>query len=275
MAEQIPAIDLTQPVEDIRNQFERALSDIRAVLQTFLMSDASRADMLTAEREILLILSDIDKYIEENTESYVTEVVIAAILASAIMLGLDAPTADAIKFTRRNKALVDYAVDSLQTDLHAVTANLNRQARSVLRKAYMDELKRTSERSKRGLSREVKRMLDDADVAIIDKAGRRWKTSHYVETVTNTKLMEAYRETSAIEALEKGVGHAYVSYNPKTTDACRNHQYKIVKVAPDIDSPYPYYRDLSHIWHPNCRHHLLVFSDFDNLPSRVKTANGI
>lgn len=275
MAEQIPEIDLSQPVADIRKQFERALADIRAELQTFLMSGAKRADMIASEKRIVVILSDIDKYVEENAETLVTEVAVAAIIASALMLGIDAPVADAIKFTRREKALVDYAIDSLQTDLHAVTANLSRQSRSVLRKAYMDEIKRTSERSKRGLSREVKRMLDDADVAIIDKTGRRWRTSHYVETVTNTRLMEAYRETSAIEAIEKGVGHGYVSYNPKTTDACVQHQYKIVKVSPDIDSTYPYYRDLPHIFHVNCRHHLVVFSDFDRLPSRVKAANGL
>lgn len=275
MAEQIPEIDLSQPVADIRKQFERALADIRTELQTFLMSGAKRADMIAAEKRIVVILSDIDKYVEEHAETLVTEVAVAAIIASAIMLGLETPFADAIKFTRREKALVDYAVDSLQTDLHAVTANLSRQSRSVLRKAYTDEIKRTSERSKRGLSREVKRMLDEADVAIIDKAGRRWRTSHYVETVTNTRLMEAYRETSAIEAIEKGVGHAYISYNPKTTDACVQYQYKIVRVAPDIDSSYPYYRDLHHIFHVNCRHYLVNFSDFENLPSRVKSANGL
>lgn len=275
MAEQIPAIDLSQPVEDIRKQFERALSDIRAELRTFLMSDTTRVDMIATEKRIVAILSDIEKYIDENTETLVTEVAAAAIIASTLMLGLKVPTADAVKFTRREKALVDYAVDSLQTDLRAVTANLTRQARSVLRKSYMDEIKRTSERSSRGLSRDVKRMLDGADIAIIDKAGRKWKTSHYVETITNTRLMEAYRETSAIEALEKGVGHAYISYNPKTTDACKQHQYKIVKVAPDIESPYPYYRDLDHIWHPNCRHYLVVFSNFANLPARVKVVNGI
>lgn len=275
MAEQIPAIDLSQPLEDIRKQYEKALADIRATLQTFLMSDVKRADLLEAEREIQRILADLDDYVAENTPSYIEEIAIAAVIASAIMLGRDKPDKTAYKFTRREKAVVDYAVDSLRTDLAAVTANLTRQSRSVLRKAYMDEIKRTSERSKYGLSREVKQMLDEADIAIIDKAGRKWRSSHYVETVTNTKLMEAYRETEAVNAIERGTGHAYISYNPKTTDACRKHQYKIVKVAPDIDSPYPYYRDLDHIWHPNCRHYIVNFSSFENLPSRVKAANGL
>src|SRR5690554_204313 len=274
MAEQIPAIDLSQPVDDIRKQFEKALEDIRIALQTFLMSDAKRADMLEAEREITRILSDIDKYIEENAETYVTEVATAAIVASFIMLGLDTPV-DAIKFSRREKALVDYVVDSLQTDLYAVTANLKRQTRTVLRRAYVDSIKRSTKRPRYGLSKEVKRMLDDADIAVVDKASRKWRTSHYVDVVTNTKLMEAYRETTAIEAIERGTGHAYFNYNPKTTDQCKSYQYKIVKVAPDIDSPYPYYKDLEHIGHPDCRHFLIAFSSFENLPSRVKQANGL
>lgn len=274
MAEQIPAIDLSQPVDDIRKQFEKALEDIRIALQTFLMSDAKRSDMLEAEREITNILSDIDKYIEENAETYVTEVATAAIVASFIMLGLDTPV-DAIKFSRREKALVDYVVDSLQTDLYAVTANLKRQTRTVLRRAYVDSIKRSTKRPRYGLSKEVKRMLDDADIAIIDKAGRRWRTSHFVDVVTNTKLMEAYRETTSIEAIERGTGHAYINYNPKTTDQCKSYHYKIVKVSPDIDSPYPYYKDLEHIFHINCRHYLINFSSFENLPSRVKSANNL
>lgn len=275
MAEQIPAIDISQPVEKIRKQFERALADIQNALRTFLMSDVTRKDLLDAEREILRILSDTDKYIEENSDTLIRDVVIAAIIASYVMLSLDKPKVSAIKFSTREKALIDYAVDSLQTDLKAVTANLSRQARTVLRKAYTDELKRTSARTSYGLSRDTKRLLDDADIAIIDKAGRKWRTSHYVDVVTNTKLMEAYRETTAIEAIERGTGHAYWSYNPKTTDQCKTYHYKIVKVAPDIDSPYPYYRDLPHIGHPNCRHHLVVFSSFENLPARVKVANGL
>lgn len=267
-------IDLSQPVEEIRKQFERALADIQQTLRNFLTSDAQRADLLAAEREIFRRLSDIDSYIEENSESLILEVATAAIIASYVMLSLDKPKANAIKFSTREKALIDYAVDSLQTDLKAVTANLNRQARTVLRRAYMDELKRTSARSQRGLSREVKRMLDDADIAIIDKAGRKWRTSHYVEVVTNTRLMETYRETTAIESIERGTGHAYISYNPKTTDQCKEYHYKIVKVAPDIDSPYPYYRDLPHLFHVNCRHYLVNFNSFENLPTRIKTANG-
>ena len=275
MENQIPAIDLSQPVEEIRKQFERALADIQSALRTFLMSDATRADLRVTEREILRILSDTDKYIEENSDTLIRDVVISAIVASYVMLSLDKPNVSAIKFSTREKALIDYAVESLQTDLKAVTESLNRQARTVLRKAYMDELKRTSARGRYGLGREVKRILDEADIAIIDKKGRKWRTSHYVEVVTNTQLMETQREATAIEAIERGVGHAYISYSPKTTDRCKEYHYKIVKVAPDIKSPYPYYRDLPHIFHVNCRHYLINFSSFENLPARVKAANGI
>ena len=70
-------------------------------------------------------------------------------------------------------------------------------------------------------------------------------------------------------------GHAYVSYNSKTTDRCKDFHYSIVKLAPDIDSKYPYYRDLPHLFHVNCRHYLIPIKNLNDLPANVRSKNGL
>lgn len=274
----IPEIDFTQSTEDVRKQFEKALKQIQSALRAFLLTDATRQDLLAAEKDIRNILSDTDKYIDEWSSEAAESSVEEAIVASLLMLGIASTVEEALeqtKLTRKQTALLDYAVESLQTDLKAVTANLERQTRTVIRKSYTDSIKRTSTQSQTEISRAAKQMLADADIAIVDKAGRRWKATTYTDMLANTRLMESYREAVATEGITRGNGHAYISFNPKTTDPCKDHQYKIVKLAPDIDSPYPYYRDLNHIWHPNCRHYLIPITSFEDLPARVRSKNGL
>lgn len=274
----IPDINFSQSAENIRKQFEKALKQIQSALRAYLLTEATRKDLLAAEKEITRILSDTDKYIEEWSYEAAESSVEEAIVATLLTLGLAKTVEEALeqtKLSRKQTALLDYAVESLRTDLRAVTANLERQSRTVIRKSYTDSILRTTTQSKTEISRTAKQMLADADIAIIDKAGRRWKTSTYTEMLANTRLMETYREAAALEGIARGNGLAYVSYNPKTTDACKDHQYQIVKLGPDIDSPYPYYRDLKHIWHPNCRHYLIPFKSFEDLPAKVRSRNGI
>lgn len=274
----IPEIDFTQSTENIRKQFEKALKQIQSALRSFLLTEATRQDLLAAEKEIKRILSDTDKYIDEWSYEAAESSVEEAIVASLLMLGIASTVEEALeqtKLTRKQTALLDYAVESLQADLKAVTANLERQTRTVIRKSYTDSIKRTATQSQTEISRAAKQMLADADIAIVDKAGRRWKTTTYIDMLANTRLMDSYREAVATDGVTRGNGHAYISFNPKTTDPCKDHQYKIVKLAPDIESPYPYYRDLNHIWHPNCRHYLIPITSFDDLPARVRAKNGL
>ena len=273
-----PEIDFSQSTEDIRKQFEKALKEIQSALRSFLLSDATRKDLLATEKEIRLILSDMEKYIDEWSSEAAESSVTQALVASLLMLGLAETVEEAreqTKLTRKQTALLDYAVESLRTDLKAVTANLERQTRSVIRRSYTDSMKRTSTQSQTEISRAAKQMLADADIAIVDKAGRRWKTSNFIDVITKTRLMETYRDIVALEGIANGNGHGYINYNKSTTDRCKDFHFKIVKLAPDIESPYPYFRDLPHLGHPQCRHYPIIITNFDDVPTQVKRANNL
>lgn len=269
MAQPIPEIDYSQSLADIRKQFEDALAEIQAALKSFLLTDAKRQDLLEAERAINDILSDLEQGIDKWADETGPSVVEESIVATLVLLGLVA-LAESFMLTTEQESIVEYTVESLKTDLKSVTTNLQRQSRTVLRRAYTDSIKQTTRQD-----RKVRDVLNDADVAIIDKAGRRWRTSHYIDMLTRTILAEAEREAAAVTGLSDGNGHAYISYNATTTDACKDHQYKLVKLAPDINSPYPYYRDLPHIFHPCCRHRIIPISSFDNLPTQVRRKNNL
>ena len=269
MTSQLSDFDFDESVSDLIERFEAALAKIQKALQTFLLTDAQRKDMLKAEKEIIDILSDIGKNIDKWADETGSSVVEESILATLLLLGL-VTLAESYTLTAEQEAIVEYTVESIKTDLKSVTSNLQRQSRTVLRRAYTDSIKQTTKQSQ-----PVRQLLNDADVAIIDKAGRRWKTSHYIDMLTRTKLAEAEREAAAVTGLSAGNGHAYISYNATTTDACKDYHYKLVKLAPDINSPYPYYRDLPHIFHPCCRHRLIPISSFDNLPGEVRQDNSL
>lgn len=269
MAQAIPEIDYSQSLADIRKQFEDALVEIQAALKSFLLTDAKRQDLLEAERAINDILSDLEQGIDKWADETGSSVVEESIVATLLLLGLVA-LAESFTLTTEQESIVEYTVEALKTDLKSVTTNLQRQSRTVLRRAYTDSIKQTTRQSQ-----PVRQLLNDADVAIIDKAGRRWRTSHYIDMLTRTLLAEAEREAAAVTGLSDGNGHAYISYNSSTTDACKDYQYSLVKLAPDINSPYPYYRDLPHIFHPCCRHRLIPISSFDNLPTQVRRKNNL
>lgn len=270
MTSQLSDFDFDESVSDLIERFEAALAKIQKALQAFLLTDAQRKDMLKAEKEIIDILSDIETYIDKWAETSVTEVSEEAKVAVLTTFGLRT-IAKKLDWTRNQMAMRTFIIESIQTDMRQVTTSLSRQSRTVLRRTYSETLRQTT----RQASRQARQLINEADVAIVDKAGRRWKTSTYVDMLARTKLMEAYRETAVLEGIASGNGHAYISYNPKTTDRCRDFQYKIVKLATDIESPYPYYKDLPHLGHPCCRHHFLPLKNFDDLPDEVRRANGL
>ena len=274
MAQAIPEIDYSQSLADIRQQFEDALADIQAALKSFLLTDAKRQDLIEAERIINDILSDLEKGIDKWADETGPSVVEESVLATLLLLGLVALAED-ITLSAQQQALAEYTVEALKTDLKSVTANLQRQTRTVIRKTYTESIRRTRTQTRTEIRTAAKQMLDDADIAIIDKAGRRWRTSHYIDVVTNTHLMNAYREAAAIEGITNGNGHGYINYNKTTTDQCKDFHYKIVKLAPDIESSYPYFRDLPHLGHPNCRHFPIPIRNFDDVPAQVRQVNNL
>ena len=188
MAPQLSDFDFDESVSELIERFEAALAKIQKALQTFLLTDAQRKDMLKAEKEIIDILSDLETYIDEWAEEAVTEVSEEAKIAVLSTFGLRI-IANELNWTRNQTAMRTFIIESVQTDRRQVTTSLSRQSRTVLRRVYSDSLRQTT----RQASRQARQLVDEADVAIVDAAGRKWKVKTYTDMLARTKLMEAYR----------------------------------------------------------------------------------
>ncbi|WP_028560841.1 phage minor capsid protein, partial [Paenibacillus pinihumi] len=103
---------------------------------------------------------------------------------------------------------------------------------------------------------EVRKIIGDTtDKIAISAGGRRWKPETYVDMVTRTKMAEAHRESTANEAVQRGVFYGVISRHG-ATDACSRWEGRIVKLTMEAPGDYPYFLDLPRreIFHPNCRH---------------------
>lgn len=246
--------DFTDDVAELIKRFEQALRDIQAELRALSTTKMQRKELLEAQRVIRSRLSDITKYTEEWSESRVVEAITGAIIAAKLAMGL-AVIADDLLSTKQ-RSFITLSTEALVSDIHAVTQSIERQTNVAIRKMQVEAM-RSAELTRSA----VNDIIDGTDIAIIDRAGRRWKTQTYLDMLANTSLMNAYRDAAVLEGLTNGNGLGQITSHPKTRDACLNHQGKIVKLSPDVPGDYPYYRDLSHIWHPSCRHRIIPLHD--------------
>lgn len=111
-------------------------------------------------------------------------------------------------------------------------------------------------------------------IAIVDKAGRRWKLDNYVRMVTKTKAQEVV--VSGIkDYVQEHNGHgdlARIPFNPLTNDPCLPFQGLIISMTGATPGyrTYDEIRATGHIFHPNCRHTPIPYWSFDDIPENVK-----
>lgn len=247
--------------------YKRAIADILDELDRLNLSDISRANAMATLADIAKILkqlnADAAAWVEENIPKAANDGVVRAIVA----LGVAHTVQEAeklAKFNRLNKNLVAAVVADTQSDLLAVTQNVDRRVRAAVQQAVAESLRANVAKGingRRTISREIltslnKTLGESVNVGIVDAAGRRWKPDVYVDMVARTKMMQAHTEATINEALGRGVQYGQISRHG-ATDACRNWEGKIVKLTPDAPGPYPYIGDLRgrrDIFHPNCKH---------------------
>lgn len=274
-------------VQRLTREYERALRYIQAELNTLILSDFERAQIVAVEENIKLILRDLNRYGSDWARQTITQSAREGVASTIYALHLTETFEEALKiarFSSLNKPLVEAIIADTQADLLAVTQNVSRKTRSAVRQATADVLRAKTSAGINGtqslqqaLTKEIRKQLGSAaDTAIVDAAGRRWKLKTYTEMLARTKTMEAHKEASINEALDRDVQYGVISRHG-ATDACRNWEGRIVAFSPDAPGGFPYIGDLSRneIFHPNCKHIVTAVRRPDRLPADIREVNGI
>lgn len=272
-------------VDKLVKAYERSLREIQAELNSLLLTDFARAQIITIEENIRKILADLAKYGNAWVNEVIPKAFNEGIATTIYSLGLADTFTDALKITKfngLNKTLVEAMIADTQADLLAVTENVSRQTRRAVRQVSAEVMRAkasTGVNSIQSLQDEItkglrQRLGKAADSAIIDAAGRRWRLRTYTEMLARTKSMEAHKESSINEALEREVLYGVISRHG-ATDACRHWEGKIVKLDPNAPGNYPYVGDLprNEIFHPNCKHLISPVRRLDRLPSDIQELN--
>jgi hypothetical protein len=280
---ELPSPNYDYNARQLAAVYKRSVRDILRELERMDLSDLSRANTKATLAEIAKILRSLNKtsakWVDDNIPLSARE----GVARSLVNLGVAATLKEAetiVKFNRMNQNLVSAAVADTQSDLLAITQNIDRKTRSAVRQAVSESMRANVSagvNGRRTISRDIldsmrKSLGDSVNTGIVDAAGRRWKPEVYAETVARTKLQNVHVEATTNEAIRREAFYAVISSHG-ATDACRYHEGRIIKLTPDAPGNYPTYEELratNQIFHPRCQHSINVVRTADLLPPSVR-----
>lgn len=179
--------------------------------------------------------------------------------------------------TLRMNKIVDETTEDLLRATHNTQDSVKRLVRKVVSKEMTDignsrMLGKNSQMATR-IENQLREQflangIKDVDVAIIDKANRRWKLQTYSRMVAKTKMSYAYISAVREEALLSGSDLAIISTKPNTHDACLGYEGMIISLN-GLTSGYLTYEQIKaskKCFHPNCGHFLRPVGGIDWIP---------
>lgn len=263
---QVPPPNYDYDVEQLVKAYRKAIEEILYRLNSIDLNNFERAMQLATLKSVSEILTNLSDeagaWAKVNIEKAATDGVINAIVSLGVVDTVQ-EAAKIVKFNTVNKEFVRAAVADTQTDLLAVTQNVDRKVRTAVRQVSAEVMRANLTQGINGtqtLKRDVivglrKQLGDSVNTGIIDAAGKRWKPDTYVDMLVRTKLMQAHREATTNEALSRDAYYAVISRHG-AKDECRLWEGKIVKLTPGAEGDYTYIGDLPsrQIFHNRCKH---------------------
>ncbi|MFT8313255.1 MAG: phage minor capsid protein [Clostridium sp.] len=170
--------------------------------------------------------------------------------------------ADLLQVTRNTELSIKQFIRDTMTK-HLNIRNLQNMGREDLYKKLISDLNGTK----------LQQAVKDNMIAIVDKAGRRWKVDNYVEMVARTKAQEIVTDGMK-EYVNNNDGHgdlARIPVNPATVDACLDFEGLIISMTGATEG-YKTYAELKRtnlIFHPSCRHTPIPYHSYNDIPADV------
>lgn len=263
---QIPAPNYDYDVDKLVKAYQKALDDVLRELDRLDLSKFNRANQLATLKSIADILDGLNSEAGDLAKACIEKAAGDGVINTLISIGVVETVAEAEKiaaFNRINKEFVKAVVADTQSDLLAVTQNVDKKVRAAVRKVTSEVMRNNLTKGvnstatlRRDIMADLRKQLGDSlNTGIIDAAGRRWRPSKYVDVLVRTKMMEAHKESTINEAISRDVFYGVISRHG-AKDACAKWEGKVVKLTPDAPGDYVYIGDISRkeLFHPFCKH---------------------
>jgi len=255
-----------EQIAQLVRYYQRGVADIKAQLERFDLTDYSRANQMALLKSVADTLSGLNeesaKWVEENIPMAARQGITDAIVSLGVVEAV-AEAEKLVKFNRVNAQLVQAAVADTQSDLLAVTQNVDRKIKATVRQVVAESMRSNLAKGVNGrrtmnadtLSGLRQKLGNAVNTGIIDASGRRWKPEVYVDMVTRTKMMRLTNESSMNEAVQRGAYYGVISSHG-AKDGCGKWEGKVVKLVPEAPGDYTYIGDIPNreLFHPGCKH---------------------
>lgn len=286
----LPLPNYERDVDEIVRIYKNAILEVILILEQLSTygkeKDISRSQMQSVLAQLSVLLREVDSEAEVWVKERIQEAFKNGQAETLVAIGEVKTLDEAVKLASMSALVyttLDVLLEDTFEDLLYANQKMKRETVKMVRaivseqmreKAAMGQGRNTTRNAiiKALSKKEIRERFNvEGNVAIIDKAGRRWKLETYAEMIVRTKLMQSHIEGTRIEALERGVDLAIISSHG-ATDACRLYEGQIISLNGLTDG-FPTYRDLAAsnlIFHPNCKHKVTPIRDINLLPAAVR-----
>lgn len=189
-----------------------------------------------------------------------------------------------INLNRDHTKRLQKMIEQTQADLLKATHNTENNIKQLVRKVVAKEMSTAGHSGRVGkqsnmairIEQQLRKQfimngIKDADVAIIDKAKRKWKLKTYSSMVARTKMNMAYIDAIREDSLQDGHDLAIISTKPDTTDACLHYEGMIISLN-GLTAGYLTYEQIKSTklcFHPNCGHFVRPVAGLDWIPKKI------
>lgn len=289
----IPLPTYNRDVNELVRIYKNAILEVISILESLSTrgseKDISRAQMNAVLAQLAVLLGQVDKDAEAWVKERIKEAFINGQVEALVTIG-EAKTLDEARSMISGaamSALVMESIDALTADTFEdlLYAN-NKMKQSTIKMVRAVVAEQMKAKAAAGMGRNTTRKAIvaalnkkdirdrfnvEGNVAIVDRAGRRWKLETYAEMVTRTKMLQAHTEGTRVEALERGVDLAIISSH-NADDSCRKFEGQIISLNGHTEGfmTYDELRRSNLIFHPNCRHKVTPIRDINLLPEAVR-----
>jgi hypothetical protein len=289
----LPLPTYNREVNELVRIYKNAILEVIAILEQLSTrgaeKDISRAQMNAVLAQLAVLLGEVDRGAEAWVKERIKEAFIDGQVEALVTLG-EAKTLEEARSMIAGATMSALAIETIDAmtadtfeDLLYANNKMKQSTIKMVRAVVAEQMKmKAAEGMGRNTTRKAivkalnkkdirDRFNVEGNVAIVDKAGRRWKLETYAEMVTRTKMLQAHTEGTRVEALERGVDLAIISsHNAK--DACRKFEGQIISLNGLTEGflTYDELRRSNLIFHPNCRHKVTPLRDINLLPEAVR-----
>lgn len=263
---ELPSPNYEYDVEKLVSAYQKAINEILRELERMDLSQFNRANQLATLNSVGEILNGLNKEAGELAKLSIEKAAKDGVINAILSLGVVETVTEAeqiVAFNRVNKELVKAVIADTQSDLLAVTQNVDKKVRATVRKVSAEVMRNNLTRGinatvtlRREITAELRKQLGESvNTGIVDAAGRKWRPSKYVDVLVRTKMMEAHKEATINEALSRNVLYGVISRHG-AKDACAKWEGKVVKLTRDAAGDFAYIGDIpkNELFHPFCRH---------------------